>query len=142
MELHLFTAQIGKYNGPDAYDITVKTGDHTFAPSWAIVQAWKSAQIDWEAYTQSYRNLMLESYRDNPEKWHEILHKGLITLLCYCRAGEHCHRYLLADFLLKLGEKEGIDVINEGERPWNRQDDISAGSNEHAGSLLQQPSLF
>ena len=116
MELHLYTAQIGKYNGLDAYDITVKTGDHTFAPSWAIVQAWKSGQIDWETYTQLYKNLMLKSYRDNPEKWHEILHKGLITLLCYCRAGEHCHRYLLADFLLKLGKKEGIDVVNKGER--------------------------
>jgi uncharacterized protein YeaO (DUF488 family) len=142
MELHLYTAQIGKYNGPDAYDITVKTGDHTFAPSWAIVQAWKSGQIDWEAYTQSYRNLMLESYREYPEKWHDILHKGLITLLCYCRAGEHCHRYLLADFLSKLGEQEGIYVINEGERPFPENDEISARTIKHADTFLEQPGLF
>jgi len=142
MELHLYTAQIGKYNGPDAYDITVKTGDHTFAPSWAIVQALKSGQIDWEAYTQSYRNLMLESYREHPEKWHGILHKGIITLLCYCRAGEHCHRYLLADFLRKIGEKEGIDVINDGERPLNLKDETSAGTNKHIDSSLFQPDLF
>ncbi len=30
MELHLYTAQIGKYKGPDAYDVTVKSGDINF----------------------------------------------------------------------------------------------------------------
>jgi hypothetical protein len=49
--------------------------------------------------------------------WHDILKKGVLTLLCYCRANDHCHRYLLADFLSKLGEKVGISVIREGERP-------------------------
>ena len=34
MELHLYTAQIGKYKGPDAYDVTVKSGDINFAPTW------------------------------------------------------------------------------------------------------------
>ncbi len=35
MELHLYTAQIGKYKGPDAYDVTVKSGDINFAPTWS-----------------------------------------------------------------------------------------------------------
>ena len=59
---------------------------------------------------------MLRSYRLNQDVWHEMLNKGVLTLLCYCRAGEHCHRYLLADFLCKLGEKVGVSVVNEGER--------------------------
>ena len=119
MELHLYTAQIGKYKGPDAYDVTVKSGDINFAPTWDIVQAWKAGEINWDTYTQRYRELMLNSYKRNQKAWSEILEKGVLTLLCYCRADDekHCHRYLLADFLIKLGEKIGVSVVNEGERP-------------------------
>ena len=117
MELHIYTAQMGKYKGPDALDITVKSGDRIFAPTWELVQASKSWQIDWETYTQRYRQLMLESYRKHTEAWNDLLHKEVVTLVCYCRAGENCHRHLLADFLRKVGEKEGIKVIIEGERP-------------------------
>ncbi len=119
MELHLYTAQIGKYKGPDAYDVTVKSGDINFAPTWDIVQAWKAGEINWDTYTQRYRELMLNSYKRNQGAWREILEKGILTLLCYCRADDdkHCHRYLLADFLIKLGDKIGVTVIYEGERP-------------------------
>ncbi|MBI4822915.1 MAG: DUF488 domain-containing protein [Nitrospirae bacterium] len=117
MELHLYTAQIGKYKGQDSFDITVKSGDHTFAPTWDIVQGWKSNQIDWETFSKHYRQLMLDSYKRNQTAWNDILNRGTLTFLCYCRAGEHCHRYLLAEFLCKLGEREGISVIYEGERP-------------------------
>lgn len=85
MELHLYTAQIGKYKGPDAYDVTVKSGDINFAPTWDIVQAWKAGQISWDIYSQRYRELMLQSYKRNQRAWHEILEKGVLTLLCYCR---------------------------------------------------------
>ncbi len=117
MELHLFTAQIGKYKGPDAYDVTIKSGDIHFAPTWDMVHAWKAGTIDWETYSKRYRQLMLQSYRQNQNAWHEMLHKSIITLLCYCRAGEYCHRNLLADFLYKLGGKVGVSVVNKGERP-------------------------
>jgi uncharacterized protein YeaO (DUF488 family) len=142
MELHLYTAQISKYNGPDAFDITVKSGDRTFAPTWDLVQAWKSGKIDWETYAQRYRQLMLESYRQHPSAWYELLHRGIVTLLCYCRSGEHCHRYLLADFLRKLGEKEGVTVVIEGERPVAIKDEESLSGREEFLLVSEQPSLF
>jgi uncharacterized protein YeaO (DUF488 family) len=117
MELHIHTAQIGKYKGPDAVDITVKTGDRIFSPTWALVMASKEGRIDWETYTEQYLELMRDSWRKNPDAWHAMLRRGTVTLLCYCRAGENCHRYLLAEFLRELGGKEGVAVINEGERP-------------------------
>src|SRR4030042_3508322 len=116
MELHIYTAQIGKYKGPDVYDVTVKSGDINFAPTWDIVRAWKAGEISWETYSQHYRELMLRSYKRNQRAWHELLDKGVLTLLCYCRAGDHCHRYLLAEFLSKLGEKIGVGVTIQGER--------------------------
>lgn len=142
MKLHLYTAQIGKYKGPDAYDITVKSGDHTFAPTWDLVLSWKQGLIEWTTYAQQYRQLMLESYKRNPDAWRKMLHKGILTLLCYCRVGENCHRYLLAEFLRKLGEKEGVFVIEEGERPLPEKDEDL--SNNKEDKLLQelQQNLF
>lgn len=143
MELHLYTAQIGKYKGPDAYDITVKSGDLNFAPTWDIVQAWKAGEISWETYSQRYRKLMLRSYKRNQGAWREILGKGVLTLLCYCRADDHCHRYLLADFLIKLGEKIGVNVINEGERPLPVKDAVVETRDKDYPLLVeQQQNLF
>lgn len=143
MELHLYTAQIGKYKGPDAYDVTVKSGDINFAPTWDIVQAWKAGEINWDTYTQRYRELMLSSYKRNQRVWHEILEKGVLTLLCYCRAEDHCHRYLLADFLIKLGEKIGVTVINEGERPLPvKEEAANIRDKDHQLLVGNQQSLF
>jgi len=143
MELHIYTAQIGKYKGPDAYDVTVKSGDINFAPTWDIVQAWKAGEISWDTYSQRYRELMLNSYKRNKRAWHEILEKGVLTLLCYCRAGDHCHRYLLADFLRKLGEKKGITVINEGERSSPiKEEVVDTGEKDRHMLVSRQQSLF
>ena len=143
MELHLYTAQIGKYKGPDAYDVTVKSGDINFAPTWEIVQAWKAGEISWETYAERYRELMLRSYKRNQQAWHNILEKGVLTLLCYCRADDHCHRYLLADFLVKLGEKIGVNVINEGERPLPvKEAVVETGDKDYPLLVGQQQNLF
>jgi uncharacterized protein YeaO (DUF488 family) len=143
MELHLYTAQIGKYKGPDAYDVTVKSGDINFAPTWDMVKAWKAGEITWENYSQRYRELMLRSYKRNQRAWQEILEKGVLTLLCYCRADDHCHRYLLADFLSKLGEKSGINVINEGERIVQVKEEASNTKDKDRSILVSnQQNLF
>ncbi len=145
MELHLYTAQLGKYRGPDAYDVTVKSGDINFAPTWEIVQAWKAGEITWDTYTQRYRKLMLNSYKQNQRAWGEILEKGILTLLCYCRADndKHCHRYLLADFLTKVGETIGVTVINEGERPVPvNEAEVEKRSKDYPLLVEQQQNLF
>ena len=143
MELHIYTAQIGKYKGPDAYDVTVKSGDINFAPTWDIVQAWKAGEISWDTYSQRYRELMLNSYKLNQRAWHELLNKSILTLLCYCRAGENCHRYLLADFISKLGEKNGVNVINEGERLLPAKEETTdTRSKEYPLLIGQQQNLF
>src|SRR4030043_2144567 len=143
MELHIYPAQIGKYKGPDAYDVTVKSGDINFAPTWDIVQAWKAGEISWDTYSQRYRELMLNSYKRNQRAWHELLEKSVLTLLCYCRAGESCHRYLLADFLSKLGEKNGVNVINEGERPLPAKEETTdTRSKDYPLLVGQQQNLF
>ena len=55
--LKVYTAQYG-YRGKDRLDITVKSGDRTFAPTWDMVMDYKSGKITQEEYTEMYYDLM------------------------------------------------------------------------------------
>jgi uncharacterized protein YeaO (DUF488 family) len=100
--LEVYTGRIG-YKGTDGLDITVKSGDPCFAPSWAIVSNVKAGKISEDEYIREYYRLMRVSYVKNRARWNEILVLSRVTLLCYCRKGDFCHRKLLADILVKLG---------------------------------------
>ena len=84
-------------------DITVKSGDKAFAPTWKMVMGYKEGTLSLEDYTEEYYRLMRESYRRNRQRWDEIIGMDEVILACYCRAGDFCHRYLLKDMLVKLG---------------------------------------
>jgi len=62
--LKVFTAQYS-YQGKDRLDITVKSGDRTFAPTWDMVKAYKAGRITQEEYTEMYHALMRRSYCNN-----------------------------------------------------------------------------
>jgi len=109
--LKIYTIQISvakKLNlteDPRYLDITVKSGDKTFVPTWKMVMGYKAGKISEEEYADLYYRLMRESYRKNRKRWDEILSLDEIILACYCRPGSFCHRYLLKDMLMKCGAK-------------------------------------
>jgi uncharacterized protein YeaO (DUF488 family) len=114
--LIVHTAQVTKARGcTDVLDITVKTGDPIFAPTWNMVMGYKWGRITATEYTEQYRERMLKSWADNKERWLEVLNSGSITLVCYCPAGFFCHRLLLVDLLQEVGSMLGIEIINMGE---------------------------
>jgi len=88
---------------PRYLDITVKSGDKAFAPTWKMVMGTREGRISQEEYTRQYYDLMRQSYRQNKGRWDEILAADEVILACYCRADSFCHRYLLKDMLVKLG---------------------------------------
>ena len=92
-----------RYNGPDRLDITVKTGNRAFAPTWELVLGFKKGALSWEDYSWAYRVLMLKSYRDNRAEWDALLQRDQVTLVCYCKDEAFCHRWLLANYLAKMG---------------------------------------
>ncbi|MCL6559472.1 MAG: hypothetical protein K6U74_11870 [Firmicutes bacterium] len=100
--VRVHTAQYN-YRGEDRLDITVKSGDKTFAPTWDMVMAYKSGKITQEEYTEMYYALMRRSYQNNRRRWEEVLAMDKVVLVCFCRAGDFCHRLLLAGILEKLG---------------------------------------
>jgi len=114
--MKVWTAQY-RYTGPDRYDVTVKTGDPAFAPSWDMVMKYKRGKISEEGYTVLYRNLMRRSYRDHYQAWMDLIHLDEVTLVCYCKGGTFCHRYLLVDLLEKVCRHHGVPFMAMGERP-------------------------
>lgn len=122
-QLKIFTAQISKYSGNDVIDITVMTGERVFAPTWDMVNMVKNSRygdLTWNIYTEKYKALMRESYKNNLKIWDKLFYKEELTLACYCPAKEPCHRHLLSDFLVKLGMHLDIAVYKMGERPTNQ----------------------
>lgn len=97
---------------PRYLDITVKSGDKTFAPTWEMVMGVKRSRMTEEDYTQEYYAMMRESYRNNRQRWDEVLNMEEVILACYCWPDSFCHRYLLKDMLVKCGAEYRGEVQN------------------------------
>ena len=113
MKIHTSTV---RYAGRDRLDVTVKSGDKVFAPTWDMVMGYKKGSISWEEYTRQYTALMRQSYARNTARWLEVLAQDEVTLVCYCRDDEECHRRLLAEMLAAVARKHDIPVEVCGER--------------------------
>lgn len=116
MTLFVYTSRV-TYAGPDRLDVTRKSGDPTFAPSWEILRpmiALRRAGGDeldaWPRYVADYTAEMRTSYRSQRAAWDALLSRDEITLCCYCTDAQHCHRTVLAEILGKLG------AVVRGER--------------------------
>jgi ribA/ribD-fused uncharacterized protein len=114
-QVQLWTARYN-YSGPDRYDVTVKSGDKVFAPTWKLVRRYKDSCITWPEYVRQYTDLMRGSYRNNKPHWINLLQKPSITLVCFCTDPTHCHRTLLAEMLARAGNANNISVAYHGER--------------------------
>jgi uncharacterized protein YeaO (DUF488 family) len=98
------------YAGPGRLDVTCKSGDPTFAPSWAILRPMlvqRAAGFDvaayWPRYVADYTAEIRTSYRSQRAAWDALLTRSEVTLLCFCVDPMHCHRSVLAGLLGKLG---------------------------------------
>lgn len=100
--LKVYTSTI-RYSGPDRFDITVKSGERAFAPTWNMVMGHKKGAIDADEYVSMYHELMRGTYRNERGKWTELMARDRVVLVCFCPPHAFCHRLLLADILVKLG---------------------------------------
>lgn len=107
--LHIYTIQVsaarqlGLAQDHRYLDTTVKSGDKVFAPTWEMVMGVKQGRMSENDYTREYYEMMRESYRQNRQRWDEVLGMEEVILACYCRPDTFCHRYLLRDMLVKCG---------------------------------------
>ena len=125
MATELWTIQLGswrkaKAQGIEVIDITVRTGNKVFAPTWEMVESIKTATPEnksrvEENYCEQYRLLMRQSWINNRAEWLALLNKPKIALACYCKAGDFCHRVLLVEYLLTVAARFDIKVNFKGE---------------------------
>lgn len=85
------------------FDITAGSGIKEFAPSWDLVRGVKEGSITWEEYQAAYLDQLRHSYINNRSLWEEMIANDIFAIGCYCRPITHCHRFILADVLQKLG---------------------------------------
>ena len=104
MTLNVFTARID-YPGPHRLDITRKSGNTAFAPSWDIVLAAKRGLLPWPDYVDEYTAQMRRSYRERRAEWEALLGGQRVVLVCFCKDPAMCHRTILARILTRLGAR-------------------------------------
>jgi O-acetyl-ADP-ribose deacetylase (regulator of RNase III)/uncharacterized protein YeaO (DUF488 family) len=125
--MDIYTAQYA-YSGPDRLDITVKGQDlvgKTYAPTWDLVNRFKSGEADEDQYTREFAALMNGRYRYESAYMESLAtREGTTTLVCFCPPGAFCHRIIVAEGLEKLGAVykgernicfENIDIYEEGD---------------------------
>lgn len=95
-----FTAQFGKHG----VDITWRA-HHIFSPTRWMVHGYLEGRMTWEEYREHYLSLLRGRFTNNPGRFKEI--ENGTVFKCYCRAGGNCHRYLLAEILVKCGHTYG-----------------------------------
>lgn len=99
-------------------DITLMSGDLTFAPTGATLWPYKRGEIDEDAYTESYYRTLQERIRNDYRPWRWLLQQESVCLSCYCQHGKFCHRHLLKRPLKYLCSQEGIEFRDMGEIVW------------------------
>jgi protein gp37 len=104
---------------PDALDITAKSAKtpegEALAPTWEMVNAYKSGLVSDGPYADRYIALLRRRYRDDPTPFLSILERERVVLTCYCAVGEFCHRHLAVDVLEKIAISRRIGFERGGE---------------------------
>lgn len=103
--LKIYTAQY-RYSGEDRIDITVKSAKppwDAFSPNWPMVMEYKKTKNE-QAYTIQYDSIVLDAFFKHSRELTALMASDrTITLVCFCRAGEFCHRILLAKHFASVG---------------------------------------
>lgn len=70
------------------------------APKWSFFKDYKDGKIDKNGYIEKYNELVLSQL--DPKRVYEYLVNTYgedVTLLCWEKPGEFCHRRLIAEWL-------------------------------------------
>ena len=92
-------------NGYLVLDVTVKSGDKVFAPTWKMVKGYLNSSMTEEEYTNLYHGMMRDSFVKNSARWKQICQYEKVALACYCKPGDFCHRHLLKQYVAAAAKK-------------------------------------
>jgi len=118
-------SRIEEYRGEKVLvlDVTVKSAKKNardLAPEWSWVRGYFDGKVSKEEYTSLYQKKIRQARKENPQRWENTLRKfDRIVFACYCKAGDFCHRIILAAEFKAVADELGIPatVIPEGSPP-------------------------
>lgn len=98
-------------------DVTVQTGLRSLAPEWMWVVDYRGGLMTEERFTELYMAKIRASAAKHNRStvWDFLFNEQHVILGCYCRAGNFCHRVLLAEFLVELARQHCIEAEYIGE---------------------------
>lgn len=108
----VWTSRIS-YHGADRLDVTMLSTDKLgieFAPPEALLKPLLAKRKtmpnqrlpdeDFRAYAEAYKQVLRERFDRNRAPFEELLARPVVTLVCYCRHSDQCHRTILANEVL------------------------------------------
>ncbi len=85
--------------------VTRKAG-HVLSPSWGLLRDYKDGKINWEQYTERFKQEMTNDIciaEMRKIKW--MAKDKDIFLICYEKSG-NCHRHILKKMIEELDEED------------------------------------
>lgn len=119
--MELYTLQLGRHRVASSQNIpllniTAKSGDDRFAPSWDMVMALKENRINQMQFSDMYYEKMRQSYNADPNGWIQFLTShDKLAIACMCAKDAFCHRHLLVGIFAKICHFYQIPFTFKGE---------------------------
>jgi hypothetical protein len=102
-KLHVFTADVS-YQGDDRVDVSTNGGYFIFVPPKQVFFDYRFGKTTASQFEKTYFAFLRNSYCHYRHAWDNTLSRSRIVLVCSCNAGDKsCHRYVIVNFLKKLG---------------------------------------
>lgn len=103
-------------------DITAKSGIEAFAPHWHDLKDFKYGGLSEAEYEQRYLEKMYDSMQENKSIWNRLSVFPYVAYVCYCPAGEFCHRHLFVKLAKSHLEGMGWTPVLRGEYSGSESD--------------------
>ena len=101
--INVYTADM-RYDGDDRIEVSAQGGHFIFAPPRQLLFDYRLGNTTQDQFQKAYYKFLSENYINHRHAWDSILDRKKIILVCSCNAkGKDCHRYLVVNFLKKLG---------------------------------------
>lgn len=82
----------------------------TLAPSTELLKSYHDKKVNWEEYERRYKIEVLDKQKKYLQILIDIVLKNDITLLCWEKTPEECHRRLLAERLERMNPNLSIKL--------------------------------
>lgn len=100
-----YLAKFKTYSKDEELIVVTAVAKSILAPSWVLLNDYKTGRINWKEYERRFRIEMLkpEAIKEM-QRIKELAKTKTVRLICYEKQYP-CHRFILIDMIKELGSK-------------------------------------